>query len=29
MAQTTFSLEYVLSLVVAIGAYYLVGKSSQ
>lgn len=29
MAQTTFSLEYILSLVVAIGAYYLVGKSSQ
>jgi len=29
MAQTTFSLEYILSLVVAIGAYYLVGKASQ
>lgn len=29
MAQTTFSLEYILSLVVAIGAYYLVSKASQ
>ncbi len=28
MAQTTFSLEYVLSLVVAIGSYYLVSKTS-
>lgn len=29
MAQTTFSLEYVLSLVVAIGSYYLVSKTSK
>lgn len=29
MAQTTFSLEYILSLIVAIGAYYFVGKTSQ
>jgi len=28
MAQTTFSLEYILSLVIAILAYYLVNKSS-
>jgi uncharacterized membrane protein YagU involved in acid resistance len=28
MAQTTFSLEYILSLIVAIGAYYLVSKTS-
>ena len=28
MAQTTFSLEYILSLFIAILAYYLVNKSS-